>query len=159
MSKTSQLSTPCLISLAFTTLFLITITILSFTPPDILPRILPPICPAQPPDQAQQTHGRIFTERPELERINADSDSDEVQTWESLLIPPSGGGIHSHTVPDSIHLNHSREGKILSWGISMFHQLHCLVALRALVFPETSESKINSTSGAHTGNMAHDRGH
>ncbi|RAL03606.1 uncharacterized protein BO80DRAFT_423043 [Aspergillus ibericus CBS 121593] len=158
MSK-SQHTTPCLISLTLTTLFLITIVILLRTPPDILPHILPPICPSQThtPDSAQQTHGRIFTERPDLERIT--NDDSDAKSWESILLPPSGGGIRSHTIPDSINPNDVPDGKVLGWGISMFHQLHCLIALRALIFPETTENKINSTSGAHTDDMVHDRGH
>ncbi|PYH72280.1 uncharacterized protein BO88DRAFT_423112 [Aspergillus vadensis CBS 113365] len=158
MSKTS-LYTPCLISLILTTLFLTTITILLLTPPTFLPHIIPPICPSQSLSLPDQTHGRVFNERPELERTV--NDSDEVQTWESILLPPGGGGILSHTIPDRIHLtaDEKKEEKLLSWGISMFHQLHCLIVLRAIVFPETTENKINSTSQAHSGNMMHDKVH
>ncbi|GKZ37157.1 hypothetical protein AbraIFM66950_008580 [Aspergillus brasiliensis] len=158
MSKIS-LHTPCLVSLALTTLFLITITILLLTPPNFLPHIIPPICPSQSPSLSpDHTHGRVFNERPELERTS--NDSDEVQTWESILLPPGGGGIRSHTIPDSIHLtaDEKKEEKVFSWGISMFHQLHCLIVLRAIVFPETTENKVNSTSQAHSGDMMHDKG-
>lgn len=159
MSKT-PLYTPCLISLVLTTLFLTTITILLLTPPTFLPRIIPPICPSQSQSLSpDQTHGRVFNERPELERTV--NDSDEVRTWESILLPPGGGGIRSHTIPDSIHLtaDEKKEEKVLSWGISMFHQLHCLIVLRAIVFPETTENTINSTSQAHSGDMLHDKVH
>ncbi|GKZ75429.1 hypothetical protein AnigIFM56816_000082 [Aspergillus niger] len=159
MSKT-PLYTPCLISLILTTLFLTTITILLLTPPTFFPRIIPPICPSQSQSLSpDQTHGRVFNERPELERTV--NDSDEVRTWESILLPPGGGGIRSHTIPDSIHLtaDEKKEEKVLSWGISMFHQLHCLIVLRAIVFPETTENTINSTSQAHSGDMLHDKVH
>ncbi|PWY89303.1 hypothetical protein BO70DRAFT_426927 [Aspergillus heteromorphus CBS 117.55] len=156
MSK-PLLSTPVLLTFTLTTLFVFTFTVLLLTPYHILPHILLPVCQnldANP----ERTHGRPFYERPELERTTTDDPG--FRTWESLLLPPSGGGIISYTDPEPDSPNHTHtHDQPLTWGISMMHQLHCLIVLRGIVFPESTENKINSTSQAHSGDEGHDGKH
>ncbi|PYH94764.1 hypothetical protein BO71DRAFT_378830 [Aspergillus ellipticus CBS 707.79] len=159
MSNKPLLSIPVLLTLTLTTLSLFTFTVLLLTPYHILPRILLPVCQnldANP----ERTHGRPFYERPELERTSTNTSAvsaDEPRTWESLLLPPSGGGIRSYTDPDTKKDTDDEEP--LTWGISMMHQLHCLIVLRGIVFPETTENKINSTSQAHSDDVKFDSTH
>ena len=69
--------------------------------------------------------------------------------WESLLLPPNGGMLKVRT----------RNNTITDYGISMFHQLHCLTVLRGLIFPETSQHHGLSTSPSHSGDDHEDAVH
>lgn len=74
---------------------------------------------------------------------------DTNRSWESLLLPENGGILkvrtHNNTITD--------------YGISMFHQLHCLTVLRGLIFPETSQHHGASTSPSHSGDEHEDAVH
>ncbi|GKZ33771.1 hypothetical protein AbraIFM66950_003806 [Aspergillus brasiliensis] len=85
--------------------------------------------------------------------LGAQSDAspshDTGRSWESLLLPENGGILKVRTD------NHT----ITDYGISMFHQLHCLTVLRGLIFPETSQHHGASTSPSHSGNHHEDAVH
>lgn len=71
------------------------------------------------------------------------------QTWESLLLPPNGGLLRVRR----------ENGTTGQYGVSMFHQLHCLIVLRGLLFPGTSQNHEHSTSPSKTGEPHQDSVH
>lgn len=71
------------------------------------------------------------------------------QTWESLLLPPNGGLLRVK----------QGNGTTAQYGLSMFHQLHCLIVLRGLLFPGTSQNHEHSTSPSNTGKPHQDSVH
>ncbi|PYH68011.1 uncharacterized protein BO88DRAFT_464914 [Aspergillus vadensis CBS 113365] len=71
------------------------------------------------------------------------------RSWESLLLPENGGILKVRTDNNTI----------TDYGISMFHQLHCLTVLRGLIFPETSQHHGVSTSPSHSGDEHEDAVH
>ncbi|PYH31530.1 uncharacterized protein BO87DRAFT_378886 [Aspergillus neoniger CBS 115656] len=74
------------------------------------------------------------------------SPHDTHRSWESLLLPENGGILKVRTDNNTI----------TDYGISMFHQLHCLTVLRVLIFPETSQHHGASTSLSHSGDEHED---
>ncbi|RAK89401.1 hypothetical protein BO79DRAFT_264969 [Aspergillus costaricaensis CBS 115574] len=77
------------------------------------------------------------------------SPHDTHRSWESLLLPENGGILKVRTDNNTI----------TDYGISMFHQLHCLTVLRGLIFPETSQHHGASTSPSHSGDEHEDAVH
>ncbi|KAL2870032.1 uncharacterized protein BJX67DRAFT_378582 [Aspergillus lucknowensis] len=105
---------------------------------------------------------RIYNDSKELETIHKTPETPE--TWETLLIPPAGGGIRV----DEATIDHlddypeikARNGAKVGLGIAMMHQLHCLIVLRGLIFKENSVDAVNSTSDPHMlGDKAKDEDH
>lgn len=90
---------------------------------------------------------RIYNEDPDL--IKTERDSPAQQSWEDILEPLNGhGAIHSTNASSQIN------------GISMFHHIHCLIVIRAFVFPETSiNSTKNNTQHPQPGNPGRDLHH
>lgn len=80
---------------------------------------------------------RIF--RP-IRSLESDNDP-ENNTFRSLLLPQNGGLLKVRMSNDSEKVN--------DYGISMFHQLHCLVVLREIIFPGSS-----TAHAEHDGRMA-----
>ncbi|CAK96506.1 hypothetical protein AlacWU_09767 [Aspergillus niger] len=74
---------------------------------------------------------------------------DTDRSWESLLLPQNGGILKVRTDNNTI----------TDYGISMFHQLHCLTVLRGLIFPESSQHHGASTSPSHSGDDHEDAVH
>ncbi|KAE8352699.1 hypothetical protein BDV28DRAFT_165358 [Aspergillus coremiiformis] len=70
-------------------------------------------------------------------------------SWESLLLPQNGGLLRVRTSNDTV----------TDHGVSMFHQLHCLIVIRDLIFPEPSRGNRNSTSPSHIGHPKSDAIH
>ncbi|OJJ66208.1 hypothetical protein ASPBRDRAFT_59883 [Aspergillus brasiliensis CBS 101740] len=108
------------------------------------------VCPSE---SSRRTH-RITRKFQSLTPLlGAQSDAspshDTGRSWESLLLPENGGILKVRTD------NHT----ITDYGISMFHQLHCLTVLRGLIFPETSQHHGASTSPSHSGNRHEDAVH
>ncbi|KAL4892602.1 hypothetical protein BDV59DRAFT_202355 [Aspergillus ambiguus] len=122
-----------------------------------------PILPysAQSCLRQEPTHPRIFDPNHALERDSFESTPIQEQlSWEDLLMPDSGGGILAQQPPRDPFEHHQGDSIAdVSYGISMFHQLHCLIILRGLIFPETSHKKVNSTLPPHSGNPRVDRTH
>ncbi|PYH81927.1 hypothetical protein BO82DRAFT_334788 [Aspergillus uvarum CBS 121591] len=71
-------------------------------------------------------------------------------SWESLLLPQNGGILKVRTSNNTV----------TDYGISMFHQLHCLTVLRGLIFPETTHHHGRpTTSPSHSGDAHEDAVH
>ncbi|PYI35211.1 hypothetical protein BP00DRAFT_268799 [Aspergillus indologenus CBS 114.80] len=71
-------------------------------------------------------------------------------SWESLLLPQNGGILKVRTSNNTV----------TDYGISMFHQLHCLTVLRGLIFPETTHHHgAPTTSPSHSGDAHEDAVH
>ncbi|PLB50686.1 hypothetical protein P170DRAFT_508833 [Aspergillus steynii IBT 23096] len=95
----------------------------------------------------EDTHNELFTSTFPPPH-NHDQDQTNDHSWnESNLIPPtSGGGIFaSHLdskteeIAEGVDPNRTHSGVLdRSYGIAMFHQLHCLGALRGRIFGEDS---------------------
>src|SRR5699024_44558 len=81
--------------------------------------------------------------------MKTERESPNQPSWEDILEPLNGhGAIHS-TDPSS-QIN----------GISMFHHIHCLIVIRAFVFPETSLNMTkNNTQHPQPGNPGRDMHH
>ncbi|RAL17388.1 uncharacterized protein BO97DRAFT_359181, partial [Aspergillus homomorphus CBS 101889] len=97
------------------------------------------VCPSGPPLQLPVT--RKFQPLTPLWRAQSDTSS-----WESLLSPPNGGMLKVRT----------SNGTITDYGISMFHQLHCLSMLRGVIFPSISQHHGASTSSLPHSDNAHE---
>lgn len=78
---------------------------------------------------------RFFQNYPTLESYGPIADSH----WENLLLSPNGGFI-------KVQRN---ETFVESWGISMFHALHCLRMLRDALAPTPSEHSEHSEHSHH----------
>ncbi|KAL4916699.1 hypothetical protein BDW62DRAFT_185857 [Aspergillus aurantiobrunneus] len=117
------------------------------------------ITPAHPPEspanilntaQYDGTHLRIYNSSQKL--LVTTIDPSNPHTWESLLSPPlAAGGLriqaesinHLDDYPDVAA--EPVEGGV-GHVIAMMHQLHCLIAIRGLIFPENNNVLVNSSS-------------
>ncbi|PWY91614.1 hypothetical protein BO94DRAFT_564929 [Aspergillus sclerotioniger CBS 115572] len=117
----------------FLLLFTLTIILTSNPLPTLTHHLQHHICPTNPPPITRKFHP-----------LSTTPTSSPNTTWTSLL-PPNGGTLKVHTPNNTI----------TSYGISMFHQLHCLTVLRGLIFPETSQHH----SPSHSGDDHEDRVH
>ncbi|KAI9934606.1 hypothetical protein ASPWEDRAFT_175335 [Aspergillus wentii DTO 134E9] len=172
MSKPTNTTTPSHILVLILTLSItlsLLLLVLVLTPSSIVSINYSPICPQS--SSIPQTHDhspqndhahnneiihRPFNEDPDLERITPDATHPNLD-WETLLIPPTGGTIlaktTANTIPDAETVV---DGEV--YGISMYNQLHCLLVIRGLVFPETSQKKVNSTSESRLHGGGHEHG-
>ncbi|PYI07041.1 hypothetical protein BO78DRAFT_106354 [Aspergillus sclerotiicarbonarius CBS 121057] len=108
------------------------------------------VCPASPSEPTAPITRKFHSLSP-LVGIHPDaSQSYSADTsWESLLLPQNGGMLRVQTSNDTV----------TDYGISMFHQLHCLTVLRGLIFPGTSQHHGASTSPSHSGDAHEDAVH
>ena len=154
------LATPKPNSPAYIALLLLTITIFLLVLVTTLLLLLPFPFPfsAANSDRCQKFlplhHDRSFVrtyhEDPILTKTTLDSLSQP--SWETYLLPRHGGGQIFNAKPGS--------DKIIDhYGISMFHQLHCLIMLRGVLFPETSQRSENSSTVPHRGDKESDEAH
>ncbi|KAL1964933.1 hypothetical protein VTN77DRAFT_6286 [Rasamsonia byssochlamydoides] len=75
-----------------------------------------------PGDRPQRdTIGTVFRELEALEDLGAGGDL----AWDSIILPDKGGYVY-------VKSNDSAAGPE-PWGVGMFHSLHCLVILRAVI--------------------------
>ncbi|PTU23898.1 hypothetical protein P175DRAFT_0537326 [Aspergillus ochraceoroseus IBT 24754] len=168
-------STPSILHLTLLTtctLLLLTFAILIIGPSRLLPALDITECAVTP--DATNPHLRVYADIPDLERIPGSAPHQqehghghgyEPRTWESMLIPPSGGGIRilPETIADpSPEFPAPNTTHKFGHGIAMFHQLHCLIVLRGVVFPEEGANSTRSTShhghghgGALRGDLEH----
>lgn len=161
MSRPKHHSRATLTTVLFTAFLTVTLTLILIAPLDYLLPVLryPSSCARQ-----DQTHRRVFDPNHDLERDSFKSTPIQNQlSWEDLLMPDSGGGILAQQPPpdaeSDAHEDTNDKDLNISYGISMFHQLHCLIILRGLIFPETSHKKVNSTLLPHSENPDMDRFH
>ena len=106
------------------------------------------VCPSEP--RSTPPIIRKFQSLTPLLGAKSDgSPHDTHRSWESLLLPENGGILKVRTDNNTI----------TDYGISMFHQLHCLTVLRGLIFPETSQHHGASTSPSHSGDEHEDAVH
>lgn len=111
-------------------------------------------CTTNPPPASSSPYTRTFYEYPPLESTTLDSTSQP--PWETILLPIHGGG--GIRTPNSDTGVNDTVLPIL-YGLGMFHQLHCLIVLRGIIFPETSQRKVNSTAMSFRGDMEGDMEH
>lgn len=94
------------------------------------------ICPKVSTLQTQRTFRPIKL----LEKV----DEEGTNTFESSLLPQNGGLLRVRMSNDTETVN--------DYGVSMFHQLHCLVTLREIIFP--GGSPIHPEHTEHNSSMA-----
>ncbi|PLB34388.1 uncharacterized protein BDW47DRAFT_129117 [Aspergillus candidus] len=168
MGRPSQptASPQLILCLIFSAILVLLLTLILVSPFNHLFPLIPPAYYLTPSSSVStwshpdRKHSRIFTENDALFFHDPATNTHEShKTWEEILMPPSGGGILALHPPGSDKEVNKDEDMIISYGISMFHQLHCLIALRGVIFPETSHKQHNSTSKAHSGDHGQDRWH
>ncbi|KAI9374415.1 hypothetical protein BJX61DRAFT_540862 [Aspergillus egyptiacus] len=78
--------------------------------------------------------------------------------WETLLMPPGDNGAGVRAIESSLSALDDYPGQKaqnsdnelgIGFGIAMFHQLHCLITIRDLIFRENSVRPNNSYNKAH----------
>ena len=156
-----------ILCLIFSAILVLLLTLILVSPFNHLFPLIPPAYYLTPSSSTSswshpdRKHNRIFTENDALFFHDPPTHPPDKshQTWEEILMPPSGGGILALHPPTGGEADQEEDNTIISYGISMFHQLHCLIALRGVIFPETSHKHHNSTSKAHSGDHGQDRWH
>ncbi|KAL4935963.1 hypothetical protein BDV06DRAFT_205939 [Aspergillus oleicola] len=103
-------------------------------------------------DTYSGTHLRKYKSFPPLTETHiTDSHPD---TWEGLFSPYiAAGGLHvtqdsveGHPLYDDFPDVRGRPQEWIGHGITMMHQLHCLIMIRGALFPANNNIKLNSTS-------------
>ena len=156
-----------ILCLIFSAILVLLLTLILVSPFNHLFPLIPPAYYLTPSSSTSswshpdRKHNRIFTENDALFFHDPPTHppDESHQTWEEILMPSSGGGILALHPPTGGEADQEEDNTIISYGISMFHQLHCLIALRGVIFPETSHKHHNSTSKAHSGDHGQDRWH
>lgn len=113
------------------------------------------------PSPYDGTHLRKWTHYPFLTETTLQSPNplgdSEPQTWESLLSPPTvAGGLRVPAEPlegskfDNMPHQHAELGELqdaqVGHVVGMMHQLHCLIMIRSVIFPENNNVEVNSSS-------------
>ncbi|KAF9888337.1 hypothetical protein FE257_008770 [Aspergillus nanangensis] len=164
-------------TIAFLSAFLVlALTLVLLSPLDYLLPILPftsyqtPCLASSSWSHPDRIHSRVFDPNHDLERQTFESITlvQDQLSWEDMLMPVTGGGILAQRSPppdlaDDGEIGDNEDDEKndpeISYGISMFHQLHCLIILRGIIFPETSHKKFNSTLLPHSGDPEMDQTH
>ncbi|KAI9044793.1 uncharacterized protein KD926_011764 [Aspergillus affinis] len=159
---------PLLLILSFA--FLLTLTILLLLLPITGPNLLGTArtCPSYPLWQKHPAYILSSSRENPLNEAQTqnhhpqdkDQDTGKDKTWENTVIPPtSGGGIfasHLDVLTEAdvqrVGANKTHSGVLdQSYRIVMFHQLHCLGALRGKIFPDAvHEHKHSGGEGKST---------
>lgn len=97
-------------------------------------------------DEYKTTYTRTYIEDAQLNKTKL-THKDQ-PTWDDILFPKRGKGAVLSMIDGA-----------QNYGISMFHQLHCLTTIRGIVFPDTSADQNAAISIAHSGDKADDTIH
>lgn len=89
----------------------------------------------QPSDAEERRFFRQFQFQDYLEKT--DLETPDQPRWEDLIMPRHGNGGFMSTDKDE-------KGNNLLYGLSMFHQLHCLTMIRSIIFTNTSMREENT---------------
>ncbi|RAK99261.1 uncharacterized protein BO80DRAFT_446550 [Aspergillus ibericus CBS 121593] len=141
-------------SISATVIFLLTLLGIVLTSdrsiPSLTQQFQQHVCPTSPSEPSPPITRKFHSLTPLLGVHPDTSQSPSADiSWESLLLPQNGGMLRVQTSNDTV----------TDYGISMFHQLHCLTVLRGLIFPGTSQHHGASTSPSHSGDAHEDAVH
>ena len=83
------------------------------------------------PSESQALHPKLFQEISALKASESTLQAARAIDWESILLTPNGGFL---MVEEFDH-------QIKGYGVSMFHQLHCLAMVRGMLLGKATSSE------------------